>query len=93
MDDPLKQTRSSMKFSCISETLERLPELLKRDDFGFLGIVHTHPSGESRLSLKDAAITLGVAVPFVRVSGIYNGDRLEFYTFEDPRVSMPLQIR
>ena len=91
VDEPRQQSKGSISFTCIPETLERLPELLKRDDFGFLGIVHTHPSGSPRLSRSDAAM-LGASWYFVRVSGIYNGEQVEFYAFEDPRYSMPLQI-
>jgi proteasome lid subunit RPN8/RPN11 len=91
VDDPWKQTRTSMKFSCIPETLERLPQLLKQGDFGFLGIVHTHPSGSASLSDSDAAM-LGATWYFTKISGVYNGEQVEFYSFEDPRFSMPLQI-
>jgi len=91
VDEPRQQSKGSISFTCIPETLERLPELLKQGDFGFLGIVHTHPSGSPRLSRSDAAM-LGASWYFVRVSGIYNGDRVEFYAFEDPRYSMPLQV-
>jgi proteasome lid subunit RPN8/RPN11 len=92
VDDPLKQSRGAISFTCIPETLERLPKLLTHGDFEFLGVVHTHPSGSPRLSLTDAANTLGMARAFVKVSGVYNGDRVDFYTFEDPRVAMPLQV-
>jgi proteasome lid subunit RPN8/RPN11 len=92
VDDPWEQTPTSMRFTCIPETLDRLPELLMQGDFGFLGIVHTHPSGSARLSSTDAAM-LGGTFYLVKVSGVYNGDRLEFYTIDDPRVSMPLQVK
>jgi proteasome lid subunit RPN8/RPN11 len=91
VDKPRQQSKGAISFTCIPETLERLPELVKQGDLGFLGIVHTHPSGSSRLSRSDAAM-LGASWYFVRVSGIYNGDRVEFYAFEDPRYSMPTQI-
>ena len=91
VDEPRQRSKGSISFTCIPETLERLPELLKQGDLGFLGIVHTHPSGSPRLSRSDAAM-LGASWYFVKVSGIYNGDRVEFYAFEDPRYSMPLQV-
>lgn len=93
VDDPMKQSRTAIEFTCIPETLERLPRLLKQGDFGFVGAVHSHPSsGIPQLSTNDAAI-LGTTWFVQKVSGIYNGDRVEFYTFEDPRAMMPLQIR
>ena len=91
VDEPRQQSKGAISFTCIPETLRRLPELVKQGDLGFLGIVHTHPSGSPRLSRSDAAM-LGASWYFVKVSGIYNGDRVEFYAFEDPRYSMPLQI-
>lgn len=92
VDEPRNQSRGAISFTCVPETLERLPKLLKQGDFGFLGIVHTHPRS-SQLSLKDAANTLGMGRIFIKVSGVYNGNQVEFYTFEDPRYPMPLQIR
>lgn len=91
VDEPEKQSRGAISFTCIPETLDRLPKLLRQGDFGFLGIVHTHPSGSPRLSRSDAAM-LGASWYFVRVSGVYNGEQIEFYTFEDPRYPMPLQV-
>lgn len=91
VDDPRKQSRGAISFTCIPETLDRLPQLMKQGDFGFLGIVHTHPSGSPRLSRSDAAM-LGLTFYVVKVSGVYNGDEVEFYTFEDPRLAMPLTI-
>mgnify|MGYP000680990318 CR=1 FL=1 len=92
VDEPRKQSGGAISFTCIPETVDRLPELLTHGDFSFLGIVHTHPES-SRLSLMDAANTLGVGRVFVKVSGIYNGNQVEFYTFEDPRFPMQLQVK
>lgn len=91
VDEPRKQSRGSISFTCVPETLNRLPKLLTHGDFGFLGIVHTHPSGSPRLSRSDAAI-LGSTFYLVKISGIYNGDEVEFYSFDDPRYSMPVQV-
>jgi len=92
VNEPRKQSKGAISFTCIPETLDRLPKLLTHGDFGFLGTVHTHPESD-RLSLMDAANTLGVGRVFVKVSGIYNGNQVEFYTFEDPRFPMQLQVK
>jgi hypothetical protein len=77
-DDPIEQSQDSISFTCLDETMDRLPKLLFNDSYYFIGAIHTHPYN-SMLSSRDT-FTFGALNFFLEVKGIYNGVDLDFFT-------------
>ena len=76
--DPMIQDEGSIRFNCIDETVERLPELVNNESYYLIGNIHTHPE-YAKLSRPDA-FTFGVTNMFQETFGVYNGVELEFFT-------------
>lgn len=76
--NPEVQTEDSIRFDCVEQTKERLPKLLNNDSYYLIGNIHTHPDN-ARLSRPDAFI-FGYLNVFQETFGVYNGERLEFFT-------------
>lgn len=90
--EPSSQGRNHVSFSCLGETRERLSSLVLNSDYGFIGALHTHPPESShRLSLADAR-TLGAAWFALDIKGIYDGERIAFYSVDRPGYGMKLEV-
>lgn len=80
--DPEEQGPGTVDINCVQETWDRFPELLLRDDFEFIGKAHTHPF-EPYLSRVDAR-NLGAEAWYAPIRGIYDGNELHFFGYDDP---------
>lgn len=87
--NPMLQERGRIKFTCIDETVERLPELLS-SDLSLIGNIHTHP--DNAVLSKGDVFSFG-AMRFVQDTfGVYNGEELKFFTPESLSYSLNMNV-
>ena len=78
-NEPLVQEKDRVSFLCIDETIDRLPKLMT-SRYSLVGNIHTHPDhSRAKLSRGDAFAFGGIWY-LQDTFGVYNGDRLEFFS-------------
>lgn len=90
--DPISATNVSVRSDCITETVDRLPQLLLRSDYNFVGRAHTHPRSSTASLSKADVRTQSMWWMFRDIQGVYNGDMLEFYSIDEPGERMDSEV-
>mgnify|MGYP006286581883 CR=1 FL=1 len=78
VDNPARQSKWAMSFTCIPQILARSENLLLREDYELVGAVHTHPRTKT-LSGVDRD-TFRFFDPVLSVFGVYNNGSLKMYS-------------